>query len=85
MIELALGEGANGSPQDFAVETVRGGEREMSYRSSAEGGYGIGASTDHVDASHADRPVTAFTTPVLAVNCLSREKHWSCSGEPRST
>ena len=27
----------------------------MSYRSSTEGGYGIGASTDHVDASHADR------------------------------
>jgi hypothetical protein len=30
-------------------------EREMVYRSSTEGGYGIGASTDHVDASHADR------------------------------
>ena len=27
----------------------------MVYRSSTEGGYGIGASTDHVDASHADR------------------------------
>src|SRR5580704_11571885 len=27
----------------------------MSYRSSAEGGYGIGAPADHVDASHADR------------------------------
>jgi hypothetical protein len=27
----------------------------MSYRSSTEGGYGIGASTDHVDASHTDR------------------------------
>jgi hypothetical protein len=27
----------------------------MSYRSSTEGGYGIGVSTDHVDASHADR------------------------------
>ena len=27
----------------------------MVYRSSAEGGYGIGVSTDHVDASHADR------------------------------
>jgi hypothetical protein len=30
-------------------------EREMSYRFSTEGGYGIGVSTDHVDASHADR------------------------------
>src|SRR6476646_7800448 len=30
-------------------------EREIVYRSSTEGGYGIGASTDHVDASHADR------------------------------
>jgi hypothetical protein len=27
----------------------------MGYRSSTEGGYGIGASTDHVDASHTDR------------------------------
>ena len=27
----------------------------MAYGSSTEGGYGIGASTDHVDASHADR------------------------------
>ena len=27
----------------------------MVYRSSTEGGYGIGVSTDHVDASHADR------------------------------
>src|ERR1700722_20535535 len=27
----------------------------MSYRSSADGGYGIGAATDHVDASHTDR------------------------------
>ena len=27
----------------------------MSYRSSTEGGYGVGVSTDHVDASHADR------------------------------
>jgi FecR protein len=27
----------------------------MSYRSSTDGGYGIGAPTDHVDASHADR------------------------------
>ena len=27
----------------------------MSYRSSTEGGYGIGVSTDHVDASYADR------------------------------
>src|SRR4029077_4483126 len=30
-------------------------EREMVYRSSTEGGYGIGVSTDHVDASHGDR------------------------------
>jgi FecR protein len=30
-------------------------EREMVYGSSTEGGYGIGVSTDHVDASHADR------------------------------
>jgi hypothetical protein len=27
----------------------------MSYRSSADGGYGIGAATDHVNASHTDR------------------------------
>src|SRR5262249_24268593 len=27
----------------------------MSYRSWTVGGYGIGVSTDHVDASHADR------------------------------
>ena len=27
----------------------------MGYRSVTEGGYGIGASTDHLDASHADR------------------------------
>jgi len=30
-------------------------EREMVYKSSLEAGYGIGVSTDHVDASHADR------------------------------
>jgi hypothetical protein len=30
-------------------------EREMVYGSSTEGGYGVGVSTDHVDASHADR------------------------------
>jgi FecR protein len=30
-------------------------ERDMVYRSSPEGGYGLGVSTDHVDASHGDR------------------------------
>jgi hypothetical protein len=33
----------------------RGGELEMAYGSSTEGGYGIGASVFHFDASHPDR------------------------------
>jgi hypothetical protein len=45
----------------------------MIYRSSTEGGYGIGVSTDHVDASHADR------IDVPDAKLLFRG-HFACSG-----